>query len=1130
MKGTHRRNGATKLPAKKQSKLTLPEIKTQLEEYPAPVTEAYEEAREALGGRLRDNDLLAWAANGLEVSGKTVRSWEAAAEYFKSSSEVQRQLPSGQFIRWGQIGARLCADSPSLGVAFFKSSPDSLQRLRPRYIEDWANLGRALYRGTWKSSTLACRYYESTPDLLESLNFIEFTRFSEFLEALSLRSYDLANQSLSDGVQLFRDMGSEREAFVSVARVLADKSWRDIRGYFDAAGESLGRVDAGQRGRLLTLIRKLVQLGQANAGESLISGAGALASIPIERQSRLLELSEQLLSASPAAAPELLRQMPTIMNRVSFNQFEEWYAEGLSASRENAESGMSFFRLESARSQEILDTLASGVELSRIRDLLRTYCRALAGAKIELSPTSSIVEKNIGWVEGDVPTTEGTTIYLPSVVDRFPSKDANFAWYKVVATHQVGHIEFGSFNFDYTRESTSFPDLRPHIALPVTSKTPQAIVDELPPDMREAAEEQGIEGQWLTDMGRFFDVFPDRALAHDVFTVVEDARLDARLMHEYRGIVSAYLVTQQESLSERPDIKDLPMREAMLEFIIRVSLKQRSGLKVPKEHAETARRIARILDSVAIHTTTVEDSSEATIRIYALLTEVPNKEIPEDEFEDIDLDDEDQLNEEPDEDAQEFLQSLQGDGEGDGSDQVPDDDSEEQDQMPQDEDYDSPEDVSYRGDFKPELAQLLSQMMQSSEMMEGEAGEPLTEEQIKEMLEQSTEVEGEPQEGEEGDQEAQIPDELIQNLLKEMAKRDPQDPQSSSGPFVHVEEDGGPLEATDDKSFVYDEWDFRGSEYKPRWCLVHEKEMAEGDLSFVRDTLLDNASLVRDIHRQFERMAPETFRKIKRLEDGDDHDLDTVIEYFVDRRSGNQPTDKLYWRRNKVERDVAVAFLLDMSASTAEAIDETGKSDDDWGAPDDPVEYMVWLRSRRAEGLRRSYKRIVDIEKEGIVLLSNALNMLGDEFGIYGFSGYGRENVEFYVIKELGEPYTDAVPRKIDRIAPLHATRMGPAIRHTATKLREIEAKSKVLFMITDGRPQDRGYSREGVEKEYAVHDTKQALLEARREGIHPFCLTVDKSGHDYMKTMMDDVSYEVLSDIKLLPTRLPELYQQLTT
>ena len=45
MRGRHCRNGATKLPAKKQPKLTLSDIKTQLEEYPAPVMEAYEEAR-----------------------------------------------------------------------------------------------------------------------------------------------------------------------------------------------------------------------------------------------------------------------------------------------------------------------------------------------------------------------------------------------------------------------------------------------------------------------------------------------------------------------------------------------------------------------------------------------------------------------------------------------------------------------------------------------------------------------------------------------------------------------------------------------------------------------------------------------------------------------------------------------------------------------------------------------------------------------------------------------------------------------------------------------------------------------------------------------------------------------------
>jgi nitric oxide reductase NorD protein len=86
-----------------------------------------------------------------------------------------------------------------------------------------------------------------------------------------------------------------------------------------------------------------------------------------------------------------------------------------------------------------------------------------------------------------------------------------------------------------------------------------------------------------------------------------------------------------------------------------------------------------------------------------------------------------------------------------------------------------------------------------------------------------------------------------------------------------------------------------------------------------------------------------------------------------------------------------------------------------------------------------------------------------------------------------------------------------------------------VLFLISDGRPQDRGYSREGVEKEYAVHDTRKALLEGKQKGIIPFCLTVDKAGHDYLKTMMGDMGYEILSDISMLPQRLPELYKRLT-
>ncbi|MCH7526454.1 MAG: VWA domain-containing protein, partial [Planctomycetes bacterium] len=129
----------------------------------------------------------------------------------------------------------------------------------------------------------------------------------------------------------------------------------------------------------------------------------------------------------------------------------------------------------------------------------------------------------------------------------------------------------------------------------------------------------------------------------------------------------------------------------------------------------------------------------------------------------------------------------------------------------------------------------------------------------------------------------------------------------------------------------------------------------------------------------------------------------------------------------------------------------------------------------------------------------------------------------------VDEPLNDRVKRRLDKVAPLHATRMGPAIRHATAKLEKVDARTKFMFLISDGRPQDRGYSREGVEKEYAVQDTRMALIEARQKNITPFCLTVDRNGHDYLRTMAGDLNYEVLPDILDLPRRLPYLYRKMT-
>ena len=140
---------------------------------------------------------------------------------------------------------------------------------------------------------------------------------------------------------------------------------------------------------------------------------------------------------------------------------------------------------------------------------------------------------------------------------------------------------------------------------------------------------------------------------------------------------------------------------------------------------------------------------------------------------------------------------------------------------------------------------------------------------------------------------------------------------------------GGPLQG-DDPNVLYDEWDFRANDYKPNWCSVKERVMEEGSIEFYEKTLQEHSLLQAQIKRQFELLAPEMFRKVRRLPDGDDIDYDAVVEAMIEKATGNSPSDKIYWRRNKVQRDVSVAFLLDMSAPTAEAIDDARKAVDDW--------------------------------------------------------------------------------------------------------------------------------------------------------------------------------------------------------
>ena len=439
---------------------TLDDIKVELGKYPASVVEQFDKAREQMPPNLTDAQMRQWANAGLELAQETVRSWEAAAEFYKVSAKVLGYMPLNYFFKWSDCGKSLCVESPTLAAAYFESSPGTMSKLRSRHIESWSNLGLSLYKGTWKSSTLACKFFQSSPLLLETLSFPEMERFAKFLDALSHRSYDLSSDCLTLGQQLFPMIGEDRATFINLASALVDSGWREIKAFFESGARALPRIEGTQRMRFLKLSEQLVHSGGMNIPSVMLETSNALAQIESHEHEQILGMAELLLLQSPAAVPEFIKACPQALDKLTMSQLEKWYAEGVNILQQNQDGGLAYFKIESARSEEMLETLSSGVEFARIKDVMEMYCRGLAGAEIKLAESGDLADKNIGWVSNESPSTEGSTVFVPSLVDRYITKIQNFNWFKVVSTHQVAHLEFGSFWFEFDRPSAMFNDLR----------------------------------------------------------------------------------------------------------------------------------------------------------------------------------------------------------------------------------------------------------------------------------------------------------------------------------------------------------------------------------------------------------------------------------------------------------------------------------------------------------------------------------------------------------------------------------------------------------------------------------------------------------------------------------------------
>ncbi len=413
----------------------------------------------------------------------------------------------------------------------------------------------------------------------------------------------------------------------------------------------------------------------------------------------------------------------------------------------------------------------------------------------------------------------------------------------------------------------------------------------------------------------------------------------------------------------------------------------------------------------------------------------------------------------------------------------------------------------------------LVQMESSGRHSKGKGGRPLTPEELRKLIEQGAQLKPSESSGDaEGDG----------MYLTQLSNKDAQELDQLRDQLGELSTMPGAgrliigRTRSQDSYYAYDEWDYVAADYRRNWCRLREIRVDGENGDFFEATLLRYAELLPQVRRNFQRIRPASYRMVRGLEDGDEIDFERTIESRVMRRMGEVPDGRVYKARKKEARDVATLFLLDMSASTDEPIHREpprfGQQDDD----DDLTN--SW--QRRPQQPQRP-RRIIDVNKEALVIMAQALEEIGDSYAIMGFSGHGRDNVEFYVIKEFDHELTDEVKARVGAVEPKRSTRMGTAIRHVREKFKDVASRAKHVMLLSDGFPQDFDYGHDRRSNAYGIQDTMVALKELEMAGVLPFCITVDRTGHDYLRQMCSSSRYLVIEDITSLPHQLPKIYEQ---
>lgn len=1054
---------------------SLEEIKAHIHSLNRQTGDLFSKTSLDFAPSLQKSQLMEWASLCDAIAASGWHGWEPAREYISISKSLYDLEGFDYLLDRGRYGLSLCQYSFEPASAYFSAIKPMTARNHLHF------LGPIEEAGTYLRSN-----YQQASNLLTACLRMGFvTAEDEEFKCLSIWR-DIVMRYADDGRQKLEKFfvagkGQKALPWITLKAVsqISLSNLTDLLNRFESLRD---RLDIHS----LQSVEPLFIDYASAENETFTAWLDALEEIlttcPQSLRRKLIMYMLQLPDADLAV--RLLKQasvLPLDKEEVLAN----WIEEGVKTAENNRLAGEAYFDLQSASSRLRLQALEGRVIFSDCHRLFQLFSEALSGFKlgIEVLPNREVDDQSRTSVNAPVNSplalafTDTHRVYLPESSSLFGSRKENFFAYKMTLLHQLGFYEFGTFKLNKHSPFGSYQS--------------------------------------------FFSTFPNQDLAQAIFNILEDGRIDWMLHKKYKGIradldelMRATLKIRDEARDETGILKNttgknLPIKEKpldqLLEGMIRYSLKGKAEEVVEDACQADLNKLLGLFKQLRF-ANSVEDTLDVTRQCYEVLA----------------------------------IYSLEKDA---AETEVIDPCAVDK-KVTEDAGFSSATDLYDRIPFRGRLDIYNLSLRLQLEHIEESINELLNEEEsisLTSLVDPSKVRIEQLKKGEVSEAMGMFLTDLESMIADEEVDED--ELSAAKGQMEELLEMKLKTKLEGDV-FYYDEWDCLINDYRSDWCTLYELRNLEENESYVSETLKQHGDLAVQVRRQLQMLKPEMLRKVKAMSEGEDLDLEKVIEAVIDKKSGRSPDDNLYIQRTRKERDVSTLFLLDMSASTDDLISSLSNSSDT--IEDNSIEdYSVEEKARDGvvgdtEDILDTYyetmnaedesgKRIIDIEKEAAVLMAEALDELGDNYSICGFSGYGKDRVDYYICKDFDEKYGYSVKGKIGAIKPCRSTRMGPAIRHAVRSLNATESRIKALIIISDGYPQDYDYGHDRNDRDYGVQDTTRALSEARQKGVQTFCLTVDPSGHDYLREMCPDKQYMVIQDIHQLPHELSKVYRALT-